>query len=80
MVLQGIVLLASARGLYLARHLPTLYSDHDFQVSDHPLAAADTLHEISFSAQFGNITEEVEIILRSIFIAKYLAGMLTNKI
>ena len=25
MVLHGIVLLASARGLYLARHLPTLY-------------------------------------------------------
>ena len=35
--------------------------NYNFQVSDHPLAAAETLHEISFSAHFGNITDEVSI-------------------
>ena len=35
--------------------------NYNFQISDHPLAAAETLHEISFSAHFGNITDEVSI-------------------
>ena len=30
MVLHGVVLLASARGLYLARHLPTLFYKYVF--------------------------------------------------
>ena len=48
MVLHGIVLLALARGLYLARHLPTLYDIFliDITLSDgRPLSEDDRADE-----------------------------------